>query len=108
MPEARPPSSGLALEIAVWSKGMNARDMPSAASSEAGRTSAQKVPSARMNESQYRPPASRARPVTVIALAPKRAMSLGARATIPTMMSSVIGTSAAPEGNAEKPSTCCR
>ena len=44
MPAARPPSSGRADEIAVPSDGMNASAMPVAAMSEAGRTSAAKLP----------------------------------------------------------------
>lgn len=51
---------------------MNASDMPSAATSDAGSTSIQKLPSGRMNDSHAMPIARIASPVTVIALGPNR------------------------------------
>ena len=56
----------------------------------------EKLPSGRMNDSQTRPAARTRRPATVSALGPNRAMSRGATVTIPTMIVTVIGSSAAP------------
>src|SRR5918994_240608 len=50
MPDASPPSSGRALEMAVCSEGMNASAMPAAATSDAGSTSTTKEPLARTSE----------------------------------------------------------
>ena len=49
-----------------------------------------------MNDSHTSPPARVASPATVIAFGPNRAMSRGATTTIPTMIVTVIGSSAAP------------
>ena len=87
---------------------MNAIAMPAAVTRLAGSTSNGKLPSGRMNDSQTKPAARVARPATVIALGPNRAMSRGATATIPTMIVTVSGSSAAPLANAPSPSTCCR
>src|SRR6476661_7716027 len=102
MPEASPASCGGTAEIAVPSVGMNARDIPSAATSDAGSTSAAYDPpadGASMNESHPMPAASSTRPDTVAAFGPTEASTRGASTTIPTMMSAVIGNSAAPDGN---------
>src|SRR3954447_16816669 len=103
MPEASPASCGGAAEIAVPSVGMNASDIPSAATSDAGRTSTAYDPpadGASMNESHAIPTANSTRPDTVAAFGPTAASTRGARTTMPSMMSAVIGSNAAPDGNA--------
>ena len=100
MPEARPASCGGAAEMAVPRVGMNARDMPSAATSDAGRTSTAYVPSGSTRASQAIPTASSVSPDTVAAFGPTAASTRGASTTMPAMMSAVIGSSAAPLGNA--------
>jgi hypothetical protein len=71
MPEARPASSGRALEIAAPRDGMNARDIPSAATRNANSTSAQYMSSGRISDSRPMPAAKVARPVvTTIAFTP--------------------------------------
>ena len=67
-----------------------------------------KLPSGRMKDSHTRPAARVARPATVIAFGPKRAIRRGATAIIPTMIVTVSGSSAAPLANAPRPRTCCR
>ena len=100
MPDASPPSSGRVLEMAVPSDGMNASDIPRAATSDAGSTSTQKFPPARIRDSPAMPTASTARPVTVIALGLNRAIARGASTIMPIMMRTVMGSSAAPLGKA--------
>jgi hypothetical protein len=63
MPDARPPSSGLADWIAVPSDGMNASAMPAAAISDAGSTSTTNEPSGRTSERIAMPVASSSRPI---------------------------------------------
>lgn len=106
MPEARPPSSGRAAEIAVPRDGMKASAMPTAATSEGPRTSTAKSPFGEANDSQTKPPARMNNPATVGGLKPNRAITRGATPTISTMIVMVIGSSAAPPANAPKPSTC--
>src|SRR6478609_4766582 len=103
MPDASPASCGGAAEIAVPSVGMNASDIPSAATRDAGSTSTAYDPPAddgSTNESHPIPAASSASPDTVAAFGPTAASTRGARTTIPIMINAVIGSNAAPEGNA--------
>ncbi|SLH89287.1 Uncharacterised protein [Mycobacteroides abscessus subsp. abscessus] len=86
--------------MAVPSEGMKASDMPPAATSEAGRTSIQKVPVGRISDMMPRPSPSTARPVTIIGFAPNRCIARGASTIMPSMIRVVIGSSAAPEGKA--------
>ena len=87
---------------------MNAIAMPAAATRLAGSTSNQKLPSGRMNDSQTRPAARVARPATVMRLGAEPGDEPRATATIPTMIVTVSGSSAAPLANAPNPRTCCR
>ena len=103
MPDASPASCGGAAEMAVPSVGMNASDMPSAATRDAGSTSTAYDPPAPAGStmaSHAIPTASSPMPVTVEAFGPIVASTRGASTTMPTMMSAVIGSSAAPLGNA--------
>ena len=47
-------------------------------------------------------------PVTSTRFGPNLAMARGATSTMPAMMNTVIGSRADPDGNADRPSTCCR
>ena len=67
-----------------------------------------KLPSGWMKESHTRPTDRVASPETVMAFGPNRAISRGATATIPTMIVTVSGSSAAPLAKAPSPITCCR
>ena len=74
--------------------------MPTAAISDAGSTSTTKLPSGRTSDSTAIPAASSSRPATIGVLAPKRAITRGARTIMPIMIAAVIGSSAAPPANA--------
>ncbi len=81
--------------------GMNARDMPTAATSEAGRTSTQNEPLSRTSDSPTRPNVSTPIATTRVCCGPNRAITRGATTIMPSMIRTVIGSKAAPEGNAE-------
>jgi hypothetical protein len=88
--------------------GMNTSDMPTAEISDPGSTSVTKLPPASIVDSPDSPAARTTRPVTMSGLVPNRAMSRPVTPTISTIISAVIGTSAAPLGNAPYPRTCWR
>jgi hypothetical protein len=91
----------LADEIAVPRDGMNASDIPTAAISEAGSTSAAKLPSARTSDSPAIPVARIIMPATIGGFGPKREITRGATKTMSAMIVTVIGSSAAPPEGAK-------
>ena len=80
---------------------MKASDMPSAATREAGSTSTAKVPSGRMKRQPDQAGGEHGQAGHDHAPSARSGRSpRGARAIMPIMMSTVIGSSAAPLGNA--------
>src|SRR3954451_1717845 len=100
MPEARPPSSGRADDSAMPRLGMNASDIPAAAITDAGSTSAQNDPSERISDNPDRPAVRIVMPVARVFFGPIAAIAFGATTIMPSMMNVVIGNSADPLGNA--------
>ena len=90
---------GRALEMAVPREGMNASDMPSAAISEAGRTSTQKFRRADERQPDHAG-GQHGQAGDDHRLRPEPGDRAGAMVIIPIMISDVIGSSAAPLGKA--------